>query len=57
MAAFVAPKLAEWHAWEATGEFVALIEAGTVADPAAEFAIRTCQLQSPDPAAQALFLD
>ncbi len=53
MAGFVAPELAHWQAWEASGDYAALIEAGAVRDPAEEFAIRSYLAQSPDPAAKA----
>jgi hypothetical protein len=57
MAGFVAPELAEWQAWEASGDYAALIEAGAVTDPAEEFAILSYLRQSPDPAAQAALAD
>jgi hypothetical protein len=57
MAGFVAPELAEWEAWDATGDYVALIEAGAVTDPAEEFAILSYLRQSPDPAAKAVLED
>lgn len=53
LAGFVAPELAEWQAWDATGAYAALIEAGAVEDPAEEFAIVSYLRQSPDPAAAA----
>lgn len=53
MAGFVAPELAHWRAWEASGDYAALIEAGVVQDPAEDFAIRGYLAQSPDPAARA----
>ncbi|HET9068334.1 MAG TPA: hypothetical protein VFN28_06790, partial [Amaricoccus sp.] len=53
MAGFVAPDLAHWQAWEASGDYAALLEAGAVSDPAEEFAILTYLQQSPDPAAKA----
>ncbi len=53
MAGFVAPELAHWQAWEASGDYAALIEGGAVQDPAEEFAIRSYLAQSPDPAAKA----
>jgi hypothetical protein len=57
MAGFVAPELAEWGAWQATGDYAALIAAGAVTDPAEEFAILTYLQQSPDPAAKAALAD
>ena len=57
MAGFVAPELAEWQAWEATGDYAALIAADAVPDPAEEFAILTYLRQSPDPAAKAALAD
>jgi hypothetical protein len=53
MAGFIAPELAHWQAWEASPDYAALIETGTVQDPAEEFAIRSYLAQSPDPAAKA----
>lgn len=53
MAGFVAPKLAEWKAWEASGDYVSLIQAKAITDPAEEFAIITYLQESPDPAAKA----
>lgn len=53
MAGFVAPELAHWGAWEASGDYAALIEAGKVTDPAEEFAILAYLQRSPDPAAKA----
>jgi hypothetical protein len=57
MAGFVAPELVEWQAWEASGDYAALIEAGAVTDPAEEFAILSYLRQSPDPAAKAALED
>lgn len=53
MAGFVAPELTHWQAWEASGDYAALIEAGAVTDPAEEFAILAYLQRSPDPAAKA----
>jgi hypothetical protein len=50
-------ELADWGAWEATDDYVTLIEAGLVADPAGEFAILTYLQRSPDAAAKAVLLD
>jgi hypothetical protein len=57
MAGFVAAELAEWHAWEATGDYAVLLEAGLVTDPAEEFAILSYIGQSPDAAAKAGLAD
>ena len=57
MAGFVAPELAEWEAWEATGDYVALLQANLVTDPAEEFAILSYIGQSPDAAAKAALAD
>jgi hypothetical protein len=54
MAGFVAPELAHWQAWEASGDYAALIESGVVQDPAEEFAIRGYLARSPDPVAKAV---
>lgn len=53
MAGFVVPELTHWQAWEASGDYAALIEAGAVTDPAEEFAILSYLQRSPDPAAKA----
>lgn len=57
MASFVAPELAEWQAWDATGDYAALLQAGLVTDPAEEFAILSYLRQSPDVAAKAALAD
>jgi hypothetical protein len=57
MAGFVALELADWGAWEATGDYVALIEANLVTDPAEEFAILTYLQRSPDAVAKAALSD
>lgn len=48
MAGFVAADLAEWQEWGATSDYVALLEAGAIADPAGEFAILAYIGQSAD---------
>lgn len=57
MAGFVALELADWGAWEATGDYVRLIETNRVTDPAEEFAILSYLQRSPDPAARAALAD
>jgi hypothetical protein len=57
MAGFVAHELAEWQAWDATGDYVALLQAGLVTDPAEEFAILSYIGQSPDAEAKAVLAD
>lgn len=53
MAGFVAPQLADWEYWDATPEFVALLEANALQDPASHFAVLTYLNRSPHPAAKA----
>ncbi|MBN9021910.1 MAG: hypothetical protein J0H08_07425 [Rhizobiales bacterium] len=52
MAGFVAQDLESWQAWEATPDFVAVVEAGAVKDPAGQFAIAGFLRSSPDPSAR-----
>ena len=51
------PMAGDLRAWDATADYVALIEAGAVTDPAEEFAILAFLRQSPDPAAKAALGD
>lgn len=53
MAGFVAPQLADWEYWDATPEFVALLESHALPDPASQFAVLTYLGRSPHPAAKA----
>jgi hypothetical protein len=53
MAGFVAQDLADWGYWDATGDFVTLLKADIVADPAAHFAIVGYLQRSPRSAAKA----
>lgn len=53
MAGFVAPQLADWAYWDATPEFVALLKAHALRDPALHFAVLTYLSRSPHPAAKA----
>jgi hypothetical protein len=39
MAGFVAQQLADWNSWDATTEYVALLESDVVKDPASHFAV------------------
>lgn len=39
MAGFVALQLADWNYWDATTEYVALLKANAIKDPASEFAV------------------
>ena len=48
MAGFVAMDLARWDEWEATGDFVALLNDDAIADPAAAFAALRYVQRSPD---------
>ncbi|MFG1466265.1 hypothetical protein V5F77_25755 [Xanthobacter sp. DSM 24535] len=54
MAGFVATDLAAWKAWQASGDYAALIKAKAVSDPAEEFAIISYLQESPDPEAKAV---
>ncbi|MGE3875229.1 MAG: hypothetical protein AB7F74_19925, partial [Parvibaculaceae bacterium] len=47
MAGFVAPDLAEWGAWEATADYMAILQSKVVKDPASEFMIARFIEQSP----------
>lgn len=51
MAGFVAMDLAAWEEWEATAEYVALLNADAIADPAGAFAALSYVQRSPDAAA------
>lgn len=53
MAGFVAMELADWEAWEATADYVDIIRAKAVKDPAGEFAILHYLRQSPVTTAEA----
>jgi hypothetical protein len=53
MAGFVAMELADWEAWDATGDFVAIIRSNAVKDPAERFAILSYLKRSPLTTAQA----
>jgi hypothetical protein len=53
MAGFVAQDLADWGHWEATADFVALLRANVVKDPATHFAIVNYLQRSPRPDAKA----
>lgn len=52
MAGFVAPDLAEWGAWEATADYMAILQSNVVKDPASEFMIARFIEQSPDASAK-----
>jgi hypothetical protein len=52
-AGLVALKLTFWQQWDATAEFVALLDSNSVADPAQQLAIVTFLSHSPDEAARA----
>jgi hypothetical protein len=56
MAAFVAQELADWEYWDATRDYVALLEADAVKDPAAHFAVVNYLQRSPHAAAKAALL-
>lgn len=47
MAGFVAAELAEWEAWEATPDYVAIMRSAVVKDPADQFAILSYLKSSP----------
>ncbi|MBY5570600.1 hypothetical protein HFO55_25685 [Rhizobium leguminosarum] len=47
MAGFVAMELADWEAWEATPDYVAIIRANAVKDPGERFAILSYLQRSP----------
>lgn len=53
MAGFVAPQFADWEYWNATPEFLALLEANALQDPASHFAVLSYLNRSPHPAARA----
>jgi hypothetical protein len=53
MAAFVAPKLADWQYWGATSNYVALLRADAVPDPASRYAVVDYIERGPDAAAKA----
>ncbi len=53
LAAFVAPDLAEWEAWDATPEYVAVLTSNVVPDPASRYAIVTYLQRSPRAEAKA----
>ncbi|NLS08161.1 hypothetical protein HGP14_33750 [Rhizobium sp. P32RR-XVIII] len=53
MAGFVAMELADWEAWDATADYIAVIRAKAVKDPAEQFAILSYLQRSPLTAAQA----
>lgn len=52
LAGFVAIDLARWGEWEATADYVALLNAGAITDPASAFAAATYVGSSPDEAAR-----
>jgi hypothetical protein len=54
MAGFVAMELADWEAWEATPDYIAIIRAKAVKDPAEQFAILSYLQRSPLTAANAV---
>lgn len=53
MAGFVAMELADWEAWEATPDYVAIIRANAVKDPGERFAILSYLQRSPRTTADA----
>lgn len=53
MAGFVATELADWEAWDATADYVAIIRSKAVRDPAEQFAILSYLKRSPLTTAQA----
>lgn len=53
MAGFVAKQLADWEYWDATADYVALLESDAVKDPASHFAIVSYLQRSPRAAAKA----
>ncbi|MGV4796965.1 hypothetical protein [Rhizobium sp. F40D2] len=53
MAGFVAMELADWEAWDATADYVAIIRSKAVRDPAEQFAILSYLKRSPLTTAQA----
>jgi len=48
MAGFVATDLERWEEWDATAEFVTLLNAGTITDPGGELAATSYVRNSPD---------
>jgi hypothetical protein len=52
MAAFVAQQLADWEYWDATAEYVALLESNVVQDPGSHFAVVNYLQRSPRAAAK-----
>ena len=53
MAGFVAQQLADWEYWDATADYVALLESDAVKDPASHFAVVNYLHRSPLAAAKA----
>ncbi|MBB3564351.1 hypothetical protein FHX06_005715 [Rhizobium sp. BK512] len=53
MAGFVATELADWEAWDATPDYVAIVRSKAVRDPAEQFAILSYLKRSPLTTAQA----
>ena len=53
MAGFVAQQLADWEHWDATADYVGLLESDAVKDPASHFAIVNYLQRSPRAAARA----
>ena len=56
MAGFVAMELANWHAWDATADYVDIIKSKAVKDPAGQFAILSYLKSSPLTAGQTALL-
>lgn len=48
LAGYVAIDLARWGEWDATADYVALLNADAIADPASDFAARSYVANSPD---------
>ena len=53
MAGFVAMQLADWECWDATTDYITLLDSGAVKDPSSHFAIVNYLQRSPHPAARA----
>jgi len=53
MAGFVAQDLADWEAWDATGDYVALLKSDALKDPASHFAVVSYLHRSPRTEAKA----
>jgi hypothetical protein len=53
MAGFVAMQLADWECWDATTDYITLLDSDAVKDPASHFAIVNYLRRSPHAVARA----